>query len=869
MIGTKLAHYEITSHLGSGGMGEVYQATDTKLGRPIAIKVLPEGFARDADRIARFGREARILASLNHPNIAAIYGLEESSGQNFLVMELVAGETLAARIARGRVPVDEALDTAKQIAEALEAAHEKGIVHRDLKPANIKITPEGRVKVLDFGLARALETEPSNPVLSNSPTLGVGATNAGVILGTAPYMSPEQAKGRAVDRRTDIFAFGCVLYEMLAGRRVFEGEDVADILGAVLKTDPDWSQLPSDIPASVRKLLRLCLEKNPKNRRSDAADLRIDIEEALKERDQGGAAPAVRSRTRVSSGVAAIMAIAFVSVAMLHFREKALDAPEMRLEITTPATSDPLDFTLSPDGRSLVFVASGDGPQRLWLRQLDHTDARPLPGTEEAIYPFWSPDSRSIGFFASGKLKRVDVAGGLPQVLTNVNVGRGGSWSADGTIVFGLANGALFRIAASGGDAVAVTLLKDQSSHRFPEFLPDGKRFLFYAQSAAEVQGIYLGSLDGAEPKRLTAADSAGAYLQPGYLVFFRQGALVAQRFDLNREQLTGNAETLAHVAGSAMSSATFSRGFSVSADGRIAYRAGGAGRTQLVWYDRTGKSLGPAGEYDDNTLVGPEISPDGQRVAFDRTVQNNRDVFLFDLARRNLNRFTFDPSTDGFPVWSPDGQQIAFESNRKGNYRIFAKPSSLLGREVVLHESTNNEWPLSWSRDGRFLLYHEDNLKTGYDLWALPMSGDDRKPIVVANTPYTERTGQFSPDGRFVAYDSDESGLLQIFVQPFPNPSGKWQISHTGGSYPRWRADGKELYFVAPDGHLMAASIRASETSFEHETPVPLFPTRMSLIWSKQQYAISADGRFLINQSEQESAAAPITLILNWKPPK
>jgi eukaryotic-like serine/threonine-protein kinase len=434
-----------------------------------------------------------VLASINHTHIAAIHGLEESGERKFLVMELVEGETLAQRISRGPIPVDEALQIAAQMAEALEAAHEKGIIHRDLKPANVKITPDGKVKVLDFGLAKAFEKEPSNAQLSQSPTLSIAATNAGLILGTAAYMSPEQARGRPVDRRTDIFAFGCVLYEMLTGRAAFEGEDVAEILGAVLKTEADWTQLPADVPPSVRKLLRLCLEKNPRNRRSDAADVRIDIEQAVKEPQKTVVSSAAATRSvRVPWIAAAVMTIAFVTIALVHFRTASPEAAEMRLDITTPATSAPLDFALSPDGSSLVFVASGDGPQRLWLRQLDKAEAQPLAGTEDATFPFWSPDNRSIGFFANGKLKRMDIGGGRPQVLANATNARGGAWNSEGTILFApLTGGQLFRISASGGEAAPATHLgPNDLNHRFPDFLPDGRHFLFYIDSNREGRGV-------------------------------------------------------------------------------------------------------------------------------------------------------------------------------------------------------------------------------------------------------------------------------------------------------------------------------------------------------------------------------------------
>jgi serine/threonine protein kinase len=545
-VGTRLGPYEITALLGKGGMGEVYRARDTKLKRDVAIKILPEEFSRDADRVSRFQREAEALAALNHQNIAGIYDLQQSEKTRFLVLELVEGETLADIIHKhGALPLDEALDIAKQICEALEAAHEKGIVHRDLKPANVKVLPTGKVKVLDFGLAKALDPTPANSALSNSPTLSMAATNAGIVLGTAAYMSPEQAKGRAVDRRTDIFAFGCVLYEMVTGRPAFDGEDVTDILSRVLQRDPDWTYLPASVPPSIQRLLRVCLEKDLKKRRQTAADVRIDLDQTTPM--VADERPFVPARglplAWVASLAIAVGLIAALAIpAVRHLRETP--PTELRLEVNTPPSATPLEFALSPNGRYIVVVASGDGPQRLWLRDLNKTGAQPIAGTEGANYPFWSPDGRSIGFFASNRLYRIDVAGGSPQLIANASLARGGTWNADGTILFCESiSSPVFRVTASGGEPVAVTHLDaaHHIGHRYPEFLPDGRHFLFYAQGAPDVGGIYLGSLSGGEPKRLTAADTAGTYVKPDWVVFVRQGTLVARHLDLAHAALTGD----------------------------------------------------------------------------------------------------------------------------------------------------------------------------------------------------------------------------------------------------------------------------------------------------------------------------------------
>jgi serine/threonine protein kinase/Tol biopolymer transport system component len=848
-------------------MGEVYRARDTKLKRDVAIKTLPEEFSHDPDRLNRFQREAEVLASLNHPNIAAIYDLQEAEGSRFLVLELVEGETLADRIARGPIPIDEALPIAKSICEALEAAHEQGIIHRDLKPANIKITTDGKVKVLDFGLAKIREAGPATN-FSHSPTLLSGSV-PGVIIGTAAYMSPEQAKGEELDRRTDIFSFGAVLYEMLTGKQAFSGDSVTQILARILEREPDWSLLPANVQPGIRKLLRLCLEKAARRRRSDAADVRIDIEQSANEPSEPAtSSPISRKSERLwMSAAAALLVVAAILsvVAIRSFR--GIPAPEIRTEIVTPATTDPFSFALSPDGHQIVYVASGDGAPRLWLRVLSGTTASPLAGTEGAAYPFWSPDSRSVGFFTDGKLKRVDIGGGLPQTLATAGGGRGGTWGVDGVILYAPStSGSLYRVAASGGQATPVTKPDpSQPGHRFPQFLPDGRHFLFYAQGGPENQGIYIGSLDSFETKRVTAADTAGLYAAPGLLLFVRQGTLLARTFDPVRGELRGDPVTVADTIGVS----NFAGALSTSSTGLIAYRVGRATRTQLVWFDRTGKTIGTVGDPDE-TIQAPELSPDGKRVAVDRDPQNNRDVWVIDLQRGGTTRFTFEASIDWRPLWSPDGTQIVFDSNRKkAATDLYTKPSTGAGTEQLILESPYTKTPDGWSPDGHFLLYNENNGKTS-DVLALPLQGD-RKPIPVANSPFSENNGQFSPDGRWVAYQSNESGRFEIYAVPFPPGAGKWQVSTNGGIAPRWRHDGRELFFIGPDGQMMAAGISTPGSSIEAATPVVLFQTRIaggSTNPAKQQYAVSADGRFLIN-TIGNSPDSPITLLQNWKPPK
>ena len=869
MIGTKLAHYEITSHLGSGGMGDVYQATDSKLGRSVAIKLLPEAFTHDAERAARFEREARMLASLNHSNIAAIYGIEETGGRKFLVMELVLGETLAQRIKRGPIHLDEALPVAKQTADALEAAHEKGIIHRDLKPANIKITPQGQVKVLDFGLAKAFAGEAAEVNLSNSPTLSMAATKAGVVLGTAAYMSPEQAKGKETDRTTDIWAFGCVLYEILTGRAAFEGETLGEILGSVFKSEPDWKRLPVETPTAIRRLLGRCLQKDRNLRLRDIGDARLDIMEPRGEVEP--AAPPAKARERLAWIVAAAAVVCLTALAFVYLREAPpVMPPEMRVEITTPESSQPLEFALSPDGTRLAFVANDNGAQRLWVRPLNAVAAQPLAGTDGADYPFWSPDSRSIGFFANGKLKRIEMDGGPPQTLADASAGRGGTWNRDGIILFSPNIAApLSSIPQSGGIPRSVTHLEpEHQSHRFPQFLPDGNHFLFYVQARAE---IYLGSLEGGDVKRLTASDTAGAWMAPGWLLYMQQGTMRAQALDIEHGTLTGNPVTVADPVGY---DAYNYGGFSVSSAGLLAYRSVPASRRQLTWFDRTGKALGAVGDPDDTTLGYPELSPDGRRVAVDCTVQGNQDICLIDFLRGGFARVTIDAAIDRRPLWSLDGTQIVFQSNRTNAYDLYTKPASGAGAEQLLLPSPYVKAPNALSSDGRFLLYFENSensLNGARDLWVLPLQGD-RKPVALLNSPFDEGNGQFSPDGRWMAYHSNESGRYEVYLVPFPAGGGKWPISTDGGISPRWRRDGKELFFLGPDGSMMAATVSTSGTFPEAAPPVKLFQTHIigggTNYNNKHQYAVSSDGRFLINVPFGDSVNRPITLLQNWKPP-
>jgi len=857
-------------------MGQVFRATDMKLKRQVALKILPPSVAADHDRLARFQREAEVLASLNHPNIAGIHGLEESGGATVLVMELVEGEDLSAMIARGPIPVADALPIAKQIAEALEAAHEQGIIHRDLKPANIKVRPDGTVKVLDFGLAKALATATVTAEVANSATItspahlrqgyGGQATEVGMILGTAAYMSPEQARGRAVDKRSDIWAFGCVLFEMLAGKRVFQGEDTTDLLAHVLTREPDWAALPASLPTRARELLRLCLERDLRKRRRDAGDLVIDIDQ-IQQAPPAAASSPRRWHAWLGWVAAALCAAVAVGVSGLS-RQTPSSGEEMRLSLVTPVPGF-AEFALSPDGMRFV---SRIGAQGLWLRRLDEIDGHMIAGiTSETRMPFWSADGRYVYYLSVGKLWKVDPAGGPPTPLLDTSSGLGGATiNREGTIIFSPSLASpLYRVSEAGGQPVAVTQLESARTygHLQPRFLPDGRHFLFFATGSPEAQGVYLGSLDGGDAKRLTAAGAHGEYLEPGRLVYVSQGALMARSLDLERGELTGTAEVIAESV--AYTAPTGRGAFSVSSNGSIVYRAPSADRRQLTWYDRASKRLTPVGDPNSNSQEAAELSPDGQRVMLDRTVQGNRDLWVLDLSHGGTERYTFDPAQDGLAVWSPDSRQLVYESKRKGPYDLYIMAGDRPGDGRPILESTFDKWPMDWSRDGAYILYYETNPKTSGDLRAVRLvkgasSGD---PVAIATTPFDEIFGQFSGDGRWVAYQTDESGRPEIVVQSFPDPFARRQISRDGGSQPRWSHDGRELFFVGLDSQMMVAKVDISATSVQAAAPVALFQTRLSGV-PKHQYSVGPDGRLLMNEAVGDSAATVLNVILNWVPP-
>jgi eukaryotic-like serine/threonine-protein kinase len=889
--GTRLGVYEVTAQLGAGGMGEVYRARDTKLDRDVAIKVLPEPFVADPERVARFQREAKTLAALNHPHIGGIYGLEDADGVRALVLELVEGLTLADRIAEGPIPLDEALPIAGQIAEALEAAHEAGIIHRDLKPANIKLRPDGTVKVLDFGLAKALSPESSVSSVDamNSPTLTAQATQLGVILGTAAYIAPEQAKGRYVDRRADIWAFGVVLYEMLTGRRGYEAEDVSDTLAAVLTRDVDWKALPTDVPPRLLSLLRDCLVRDPKQRLRDIGDARRVLDQIIAGvPDPAAAIASAQLQTRPSRaralpwGVAAVALVAAAAVTTVHIRETPPTQHSVRFQVHAPEKSSIATFALSPNGRYLAFATGGTlfgvqaGTSKLWLRPIDSLDARALPGTEGTAFQegqlFWSPDSEFIGFVTlDGKLKKVSVNGGPPQTLVSgVTAITRGAWGRDGTILFVRGQGApIQRVPDIGGAVVDVTKKIDGKSRYNPQFLPDG-HFLYHIVGASpEANGVYVASLeDDAQAKRLLPDTTVTKYVPsevPGrsaYLLFVRETTLMAQPFDPDTITLTRQMFPVAESVGR----------FSVSQNGELAYAAGGSfapsSRQELLWVDRSGRQLGVAAATAGYRSV--RLSPDERSIAFDRPEEANTDVWVLDLVRGVPSRITFDPTTDNLPIWSPDGRRILWSSRRGGNFDLYVKAANGTGQdEKLITMGSGTGWATDWSPDGKFVLYQRPGDTTNQDLWISPQgtgaSGEPQKPFPYLASPFNEANGVFSPDGHWVAYESDESGRLEVYVQAFPLTNQKVRISTGGGTDAAWSKNGAELFYLAADRNLMAVPYRATPTTLEPGAGKALFPVPGNVV--RRSYAVTADGRrFLIGKSVDDNISEPITVVLNWQ---
>ena len=911
MINTTLSHFKITAKLGEGGMGEVYRAEDTKLGREVAIKVLPEAVAQDPERLARFEREAKVLASLNHPNIAAIYSIESATERgrtddhltpqeegeaalgdhppgpvHFLVMELVEGDDLKDRLARGSMSVDEALPVSLQITEALEAAHEQGIIHRDLKPANIKVTPGGQVKVLDFGLAKALDPTTDSVAnagdLSMSPTLTAQMTQAGVILGTAAFMSPEQAAGEEADRRADIWAFGVVLAEMLTGRPQFDGKTTSHVLAAVLKEEPDWDSFPATIPSRILDLIQHCLRKEPSQRLQAIGDARILIQDYLDDPSAFQApvaaaapAPAATWKRLLPWALFGLTLTAFLVVLFGSEEISTASNKVLRASILPPEDSgfylaawNPGPAVVSPDGSKLAFsVQEGSGTVRLYVRSLGSDKAEPLPGSEGAAYPFWAPDSRWVAFFTDvdQKLKKIDTQGGPPVTICAAENGKGGSWNRDGVIVLApRADTPIHRVDANGGDPTPVTTIAspDHNSHRHPRFLPDGQHFLHLARAADESDSVVmLASLDGS-PSREIVRTPAQAEYAAGRLLFTRGSTLMAQPFDPERLELSGDATPLvdgiSRITGAALTV------FSASDTGLLLFQSGELNSAvPLEWRDRAGNLLSTIGE---PAQFGPiALSPDGRHlasVAYDPAGLS--DLWMTEVETGLRSRFTFENMSNFAMYWSPIEESLFFSGQRDNDFTINSKAIGGVGETEVLLSREEDIILCSVSPDGKQALFWHNSAGTSRDLWSWSIGGDE-DPIPYRNTEADERCGKFSPDGRWIAYSSNDSGRYEIYVSPYPGPGRRWQISEGSGLFPAWRADGSEIVYTQQDGQLIAVGLRVGSESLQVGTTQPLFrihPPRPD----GTTFALAPDGeRLVLWTSQQNQSDSVLNIVLNW----
>jgi serine/threonine-protein kinase len=871
--GDRLGAYVITGPLGAGGMGEVYRARDTRLGRDVAIKVLPQTFTADRERLARFDREARILASLNHPNIATIHGVEESDGVRAIVMELVEGNTLADRLVRRAVPLSDALPIARQIAEALDAAHEHGIVHRDLKPANIIITRDGLAKVLDFGLARVVAAVDESKRDSPSPTITRDGTHEAVVIGTAAYMSPEQARGLPVDKRTDIWAFGCVLYEMLTGRPAFARDTISDTVAAILDQEPDWSVLPDGVPAGVHHVLNRCLEKTAKLRLRDIGDALVDLFEPSVQRAD---AP-VRQGVRLAVGLAGVAAV-LAGLAAWALTRSSSPAPRLiRFAITLPPSDQlysggggggGISVALSPDGQTLVYVATRNSVRQLYRRALEQLEAVPIPGTEDAVNPFFSPDGAWLGFAAGGALKKVALAGGPPvTVWDGDRNATAGSWGDDDTIVFarqGYGN-EILRVALGGAVEPVTTLWSDRfdTSHFWPELLPGGAALLFTVQPAGGdigTQRIAVKSLKTGEQRILTEG-SVPRYVPSGHVVFSRGNALWAAPFDRDRLEVRGEAVRV--LEGLALDPSGRAGNFRVANDGTLVYAPQAAVARQLVWVSREGREE-PL-QMPPRAYVTPRLSPDGQRVAVD-TLEPHGDLFLYNVAAGVDEQFTFHAAIDQWPIWSPDGSQVYFTSMRDGEPpQLYVKPVDGSGEEKRVPVGEIGGVGSGWSADGTTLIVAQTIAKRGIDIFTLRLDGRSA-PQDLLTTNANEAVPVISPNGRWIAYRSDETGEPRIYVRPFPDVGrGPRPVSDGPGSDPLWRRDGRELFYFGPDA-VMAVPVETGNT-FKRGAPRLLFSLEPYYQAANINWDISLDGqRFLmVKRGSASNAASQLVVVQNW----
>jgi len=849
-----IAHYKVTAKLGEGGMGEVYRATDTKLNRDVAIKILPDEFVENADRLARFTREAQVLASLNHPNIAAIYGVEERA----IVMELVEGQSPA-----GPMTTEEAIPVIDQLIDALEYAHEKGVIHRDLKPANLKLTPDGRLKVLDFGLARALSSEPAaqSGSVTASPTLTMQATVAGIIMGTAAYMSPEQARGQLVDKRADIWSFGVVVYELLTGKQLFDGGTVSDTLAAVLRQDLDLDK----VPPRFRRLVRKCLTRDPRQRLRDISGARLLLEET-------SAAPtmAVTRRSWIPWAFAALFLATTIWLAVRSSRP-ASEAGVLRASIPPP---DNAEFAgdapiISPDGRKIAFAATSEGKLQLWLRGLDEPAARALPGTEGAVHPFWSPDSESIAFFASGKLKKIRPGGGPPFTICDALSDRGGAWGIDGTILFtpGPTNG-LMRVSATGGAPVAATsLTQNMNSHRWPEFLPDGRHFLLLQRSLDRNDvGVLIGDLSSGHNSRILSSTYNAAYGPPGWLLFFREGALLAQSFDASSGRLSGEAQPLVEQV---QVSVNASRALFSASRHALAYFSGDAeSNNQHAWYDMQGHELGKLGSPSGQLSMA--LSPDGNSAVEDR--QDNTTggfhLWVHDLNHGTESRLTSDDNWAFHPLWSPDSQWVLHARPTSGGNTLAIQAAGGAGREKILLSVPGLDYATDWSRDGRFVALSISRAANTFQIWILPMKGlQPGKAFAFLDSPANQTEARFSPDGKWLAFASEQTSRREIYVTDFPEKKEIVRISDHGGGHPVWHPDGKRLFYYSRGESAIMQVDLTPGARLQHGAPRKVLGMLPTASTTDSVFEIHPDGKRLLVRSPASLARKPqLNVVVNWQ---
>jgi len=887
--GTKLGPYEIVGPLGAGGMGEVYRARDTRLERTVAVKILPAHLSSNSEAKQRFEREARAISSLNHPNICTLYDVGHQDGIDYLVMEFLEGETLADRLTKGPLLLDQVLKYGVEICEGLEKAHKTGVIHRDLKPSNVMLTKTG-AKLMDFGLAKAASASApptsSLTVTISSPSADRPLTARGTIVGTFQYMSPEQVEGHDADARSDIFALGAVLYEMATGKRAFTGKTQASIVAAILASEPPPISTAQPMsPPALDRVVKVCLAKDPDERFQSVHDVRLQLKWIAEGGSQTGVPAPVaarrKNRERAVAAAALVFALAAVILGVAYFRRPVNDAPSLRSSILPPDNTSFVGgvaasgYAFSPDGTRLAFsVQSVEGKSGLWMRSLNSLTAQEMAGTENGTLPFWSPDGQWVGFFADGKLKRTPAAGGSVQVICDAPMGRGGTWSARGVIVFApTIGGPLFRVSENGGVPTAVTQLEPstgETTNRWPDFLPDGVHFLYLGRQTSSAStrpsAVYVGSLDSLSHKKILDVLSEAQYAAPGYLVFGRNTTLFAQRFDASSLSLAGEEEP---IAGDVSVQINMLRtGFAVSQTGQLVYSSSGsASDIELIVTDRSGKQLSTletAGNY-----LYLRLSPDGQKLAAAETdlLNGGSTIWIFDLRSNVRSRFTFSNGMNTTPAWSPDGSQVEFASSRSGAFNVYVKPVTGVAEEKQVHAAPEDERPQSWSPDGRFLILDSrpQSRQNSPEIAVLPLMGNG-KPFSYLNASYANSGGQLSPDGRWLAYVSNESGRAEVYVTAFPQAKGKWQVSSVGATTPRWRRDGRELFFCRTDGLLMAAEVAAGKDSFMVGSIKPLSERRVFQTFYSATYDVFPDGqRFIMAAVKPEAIHAPLTLVTNW----